>query len=117
MGWSIGYDDRWKRDIGYGVPAQCDHPDCTREINRGLAHVCGSQPYGGDHGCGLYFCDHHLTIHEVDGEFVQLCERCAKGEKPYEPSVDLPIWTHHKATDESWASWRAEQSTPSSGGD
>lgn len=26
MGWSIGYDDKWFRDIGYGVPAYCDHP-------------------------------------------------------------------------------------------
>src|SRR4051812_7048849 len=26
MGWSIGYDSNWQRDIGYGVPAFCDHP-------------------------------------------------------------------------------------------
>jgi len=52
MGWSIGFDSRWNRDIGYGVPAYCDHPKCNEEIDRGLAYVCcGEQPYGGEHGC------------------------------------------------------------------
>lgn len=37
MGWSIGFDTRWKRDIGYGVPAECDHPTCGAQIDRGLA--------------------------------------------------------------------------------
>jgi hypothetical protein len=46
MSWAIGYDGRWKRDIGYGVPAYCDHPGCNEEIDRGLAHVCGGEPYG-----------------------------------------------------------------------
>ena len=31
MGWSIGYDNNWNRDIGYGVPAFCDHPKCDKE--------------------------------------------------------------------------------------
>lgn len=54
MGWSIGYDERWKRDIGYGVPATCDHPGCEEKIDRGLSCVCANQqPYGGEHGCGL----------------------------------------------------------------
>ena len=35
MGWSLGYDGRWKRDIGYGVPAVCDFPGCNEEIDRG----------------------------------------------------------------------------------
>ena len=50
MGWSIGYDSNWDRDIGYGVPAYCDHPDCNEEIDRGLSYVCGGEPYGGDRG-------------------------------------------------------------------
>ena len=29
MGWAIGYDSNWGRDIGYGVIAYCDHPDCN----------------------------------------------------------------------------------------
>ena len=44
MGWSIGFDTRWNRDIGYGVPAYCDHPGCNKEIDRGLSHVCGGEP-------------------------------------------------------------------------
>jgi hypothetical protein len=48
MGWSIGYDSKWKRDIGYGVPAPCDLPGCDKEIDRGLAFVCGTEPYGGE---------------------------------------------------------------------
>ena len=47
MGWSLGFDDKWNRDIGYGVPAYCDHPKCSVEIDRGLAYVCCDQePYG-----------------------------------------------------------------------
>lgn len=72
MSWAIGYDDKWKRDIGYGVPAYCDYPGCRVEIDRGLSYVCGGEPYGGDHGCGLYFCSKHLFM----GDFSQCCERC-----------------------------------------
>ena len=109
MGWAVGYDDTWQRDIGYGVPSVCDHPNCGTEINRGLAHVCGGQPYGGDHGCGLYFCKSHLILREVEGEVVQLCERCAADLKPFDPKPDTLEWINHKATDLSWAEWRALQ--------
>jgi hypothetical protein len=54
MGWAVGYDENWKRYIGYGVPAYCDHPKCNKEIDRGLSYVCGGEPYGGNDGCGLY---------------------------------------------------------------
>jgi len=113
MGWSIGYDSTWDRDIGYGVPAFCDHPDCDAPIDRGLAYVCGSEPYGGDRGCGLYFCDAHRP-HWVrpPGELraVNLCERCApRRRRPFEPKPDTPEWIHHKLTDPSWAEWRAER--------
>ena len=27
MSWAVGYDENWKRDVGYGVPSYCDHPD------------------------------------------------------------------------------------------
>ena len=30
MGWSIGFDSKWNRDIGYGVPATCDYPRLRR---------------------------------------------------------------------------------------
>lgn len=102
MGWSIGYDANWGRDIGYGVPATCDHPDCNEKIDRGLAHVCGGEPYGGDEGCGLYFCGVHL------GCVGQLCQRCTDGRKPFLAKPDHPEWIDWKLTDESWAEWRAE---------
>lgn len=111
MGWSIGFDSTWQRDIGYGVPAYCDHPDCNKEIDRGLAYVCGGEPYGGDAGCGLYFCEsHHLNYRDVDDDIDEahsLCERCAKGLEPFEPKPEHPEWLDFKETDESWAEWRA----------
>ena len=104
MGWSIGYDTNWDRDIGYGVPAICDHPECAEKIDRGLGYVCGKGvPYGGDDGCGLFFCVSHGGGH--------LCEKCTDGNDPdrdlFEPKPDVEEWTNHKMTDPSWAQWRA----------
>lgn len=114
MSWAVGYDEQWQRDIGYGVPAICDHPDCDREIDRGLAHVCGNEPYGGEHGCGLYFCEEHHPHSffpedgELDRERHALCDRCYHDKPPFEPKPDSAQWIHHKLADWSWASWRAE---------
>jgi hypothetical protein len=104
MGWSIGYDSKWKRDIGYGVPAWCDHPDCSALIDRGLSYVCGGQPYGEPDGCGLYFCDKHIFCNGPPR-----CESCLEGKEPFTPKEDHPDWIAHKETDESWALWRAER--------
>ncbi|PVY81073.1 hypothetical protein C7414_102402 [Cupriavidus alkaliphilus] len=104
MGWSLGYDSNWSRDIGYGVPAYCDHPGCDEKIDRGLAHVCGGEPYGGDRGCGLYFCGSHLY---VSSRLPQLCERCDGNRKPFLAKPDHPEWIEWKLTDESWQQWRA----------
>jgi hypothetical protein len=111
MGWEIGWDSNWKRDIGYGVPAECDHPKCKERINRGLSHVCGSEPYGGDHGCGLHFCAAHLSVcGKRDGACVSLCPKCANYKRTaYKPKPDLPEWTQHKATHPSWEEWRHGQ--------
>jgi hypothetical protein len=99
MGWSIGFDRNWDRDIGYGVPAECDHPDCREQIDRGLAFVCGGEPYGEPDGCGLYFCgEHHGHV----------CERCERGLEPFPAKPDVPEWINWKLTDESWSQWRAE---------
>jgi len=103
MGWSLGFDTNWNRDIGYGVPAFCDHPGCKKEIDRGLSYVCGAEPYGGVHGCGLFFCPEHQV-----GEH-QTCQRCHEGQPAFSPSEDHPTWVNHKATDESWSKWREEQ--------
>jgi hypothetical protein len=102
MGWSIGYDSKWNRDVGYGVPAHCDHPGCSKEIDRGLAYVCGSEPHGGEKGCGLFFCEDHLAGCPCT------CERCAQGKAPFDATPDHPDWANHKLTDESWQRWRDE---------
>lgn len=103
MGWAVG--DHNGRDIGYGVPAKCDHPDCDNDIDRGLAYVCGGAPYGGDDGCGLFFCATHGGG--------TLCERCepeagADPLPPFPPKPDVPVWINHKLTDPSWQQWRDE---------
>ena len=104
MSWAVGFDPNWKRDIGYGVPAICDKPECGCEIDRGLAYVCGGEPFGGDEGCGLFFCTHHLYF----GEERQVCERCRDHAEPFTPTPDTAEWNTHKLTDPSWQRWRDE---------
>lgn len=88
MGWSIGSGPRG-RDIGYGVPATCDHKKCSEPIDRGVSYVCER-----DGGCGLYFCDKHLFAH-----------RCGA----HDPKPDIPRWIWWKYTARSWREWRSEQ--------
>jgi hypothetical protein len=97
MSWSIGYDNFWKRDIGYGVPAWCDFPGCNAVIDRGLAFVCGGEPYGGTFGCGLYFCGLHKN---------KYCERCNEHKPPFSPKPEHPNWVKFKLKDKSWKAWR-----------
>jgi hypothetical protein len=115
MGYSIGYADG--RDIGYGVIATCDQPDCEEKIDRGISYCCGG--FFGDHadsGCGLYFCSKHLQMTYVgegeenddSDEFADLCERCAKGDSPFDPKPDHPDWVWWKLNHSSWATWRAD---------
>ena len=101
MSWAVGFDSHWQRDIGYGVPAYCDHPECHAEIDRGLSYVCGGEPYGGETGCGLYFCGKHRDADNV-------CERCAVLASWFTAKPDHPTWIQHKLTDESWQRWRDE---------
>ena len=107
MGWSIGFEGNWDRDIGYGVPSVCDHPGCNKEIDRGLYFVCGGEPYGGEHGCGLFFCSKHLYM-SSNSSFGQRCERCRDGKESFEPTSDVEEWKNHKKTHESWEQWREE---------
>ena len=107
MGWSIGFDSRRNRDIGYGVPATCDFPGCGADIDRGMGYVCGGEPYGGEHGCGLYFCGEHLI-----GGRPQQCDRCIDEQPPFEATPDTREWIEWKLTDESWAAWRDENPEP-----
>ena len=115
MGWAIGWDDNWKRDIGYGVPAVCDHPDCNTKIDRGISYVCGGEPFGGEHGCGLFFCGDHLHYYGDEHEAFPLCERCGENYNmddnvqdlvwSFTPKPDISEWTDWKMTDDSWAEW------------
>lgn len=114
MSWAVGYDSNWRRDVGYGVPAYCDHPNCEVEIDRGLANVCGGEPYGGEFGCGLYFCAAHLffPLNKEAAQYMhycQMCDRCSSRKKPFQPSKDHADWIHHKSTDPTWAEWRKDQ--------
>lgn len=109
MGWSIGFDKNWNRDIGYGVPAYCDAPGCMKEIDRGLSFVCGGEPYGGEYGCGLYFCLAHLWMPSGRRDCSQLCRRCSRWQKPYKRiAPEHPTWLRHKLRDETWRQWRTE---------
>ena len=101
MGWSIGYDSNWNRDIGYGVPSVCDHPGCQEEIHRGLAYVCGGEPRGGDEGCGLFFCYDHLYHDALGVVSAQRCIACCKGEEAFSPKPDTKEWIEYKLNDES----------------
>lgn len=84
MGWSHGIDERradGDQDIGYGVAGTCDLPNCETKIHRGLAYVCGGDPFGGEHGCGGFFCYCHLDFHfsrDEEDMSPQLCPECSK---------------------------------------
>lgn len=103
MGWSVGFDATWNRDIGYGVPAYCDHPGCDEEIDRGLSYVCANgQAYGGQFGCGLYFCGKHRNAKGF-------CGQCSKPRtEPFDAKRDHPDWIRHKLLDPTWAEWRCD---------
>jgi hypothetical protein len=87
MGWSHGRDEnrpKGDQEIGYGVEATCDHNGCNVGIDRGLAFVCGGDPYGGDFGCGGFFChtaphlDYYFTSDANEDMSRQLCPECGK---------------------------------------
>ena len=84
------------------MPATCDHPDCNEKIDRGLSYVCGDEPFGGERGCGLFFCSKHLAGSP------QRCEKCLKRRKPFLAKPDHPEWIAWKLNDESWQEWRDE---------
>ena len=109
MGYAI-YERRG-RDLGYGVPAECDHPRCTARIDRGLAYLCGLEPGDEQYGCGLYFCPDHLVFSRRPrglDRYVELCSRCYYYRPPWPPKPDVAEWIEWKLTDESWGPWRAE---------
>lgn len=96
---------------GYGVPSICDHPECDKEIDRGLSYCCGGNPRSDEFGCQQYFCEDHLTsIYMGDNgeraEHLDLCERCVNEQEPFPMKPDTREWMEHMLTDESWEDWR-----------
>lgn len=108
MGYGV-YEDRHaryhgvERWAGYGVPGECDMPDCRTEINRGMGYRCESywkieEDEDGDDtesevgGCQLHFCGEHLP-HTEHGDDIT-------------PKPDTEEWVRHMMTDESWQEWR-----------
>src|SRR5215217_8329297 len=77
MGWSIGFVGG--RDVGYGVPAICEHPACNILIDRGVSYACGGSAGSNENGCGMFFCGSHLSYplrSENEDYCPSLCERC-----------------------------------------
>jgi hypothetical protein len=110
MGWEVGFDKKQNRWVGYGVPCICEHPGCTKEIDRGLSYVCGGEPFGGDVGCGQYFCEDHLYIAHKKGDSI-LCQRCVEGKKPFPRKFEIRSWVEWILNDSSWEQWREENPT------
>ena len=118
MGYQVYEDSKTGRWSGYGVPAECDRPDCATKIDRGLAYRCEDhghwRPLLGvvhsgqtgipiskieeewveEEGCGLFFCPTHLPNLALHYGIL--------------PKGESPEWLHHILTHESWAQWRKE---------
>lgn len=113
--YNIGHD----RFGGYGVPAVCEQPECNEEIDRGIPYACGGEPFS-EHGCDLYFCSKHKSNYigfngfnercrhknDCDCEFVELCDRCAKGKPSFPYKPETKEWMKHVLKDKSWKEWR-----------
>lgn len=98
------------RYAGYGVPAVCEHPDCDKEIDRGMSHACGGEPFS-EYGCDRYFCGEHLKHHGFNTgcgykENGYFCDRCSKMKTPFPKKPETKEWMNHLLTDESWEKWR-----------
>lgn len=67
-------------EAGYSVGDVCNQPNCTTDIDRGMAYLCGGVPGGDEWGCGHYFCDAHLYLGiYIELEVVPyLCAACTK---------------------------------------
>ncbi len=121
MGYAV-YEIGNGRWGGYGVPAHCEYPTCRRVIDRGMAYACGGEPFS-EVGCDRYFCGKHREYNSFDEEgqptqcvheeecdcrTVEVCERCAKGEPPFDYKPEHKTWLKHLLKHESWQQWRKE---------
>lgn len=99
MGWGNCGEDSQGRPIGYCHPATCDHPGCDKEIDRGLAYVCGDMHGEDEFSCEKYFCDAHRICVEIDyptpssdticTSVCQECVKLLKEEMEYDPYEDI----------------------------
>ncbi len=118
--------DRWG---GYGVPAWCGYPGCSKKIDRGMAYACGEEPFS-EIGCDDYFCEKHREVqgfkmngesfldylcdHEEDCDctFKEVCFSCSGKEQQYPygypTKPEHHDWLKHQLKDKSWAEWRKE---------
>lgn len=119
MGYSVYEDQDTDRWAGYGVPAQCDWPDCETKIDRGLGYKCENHGHFEERrvgmiyssqsareaaqfeedwvdaeGCGLFFCPTHLAKTDEHDDV--------------QPKGESLEWIRHILTHDSWAQWRAE---------
>jgi hypothetical protein len=77
MGWANCGNDTKGRPIGYAHAATCDHPGCTKKIDRGLAYACGGMHGDDEVSCERYFCSEHLSGWvKFDGRAIQVCAEC-----------------------------------------
>jgi hypothetical protein len=77
MGWSYGIDGNG-REVGYGVEAECDFPDCHEKVWRGMSERCGPLDCETDDdgpGCGGFFCSRHLFMAVEEWLCSTCCER------------------------------------------
>ena len=77
MGWAYCGKDREGREIGYGIEAICDHPDCNAKIDRGLAYSCGGMHGEKEYYCDKYFCPKHLFYMDEVDVVHPICKECS----------------------------------------
>lgn len=130
MSWSIGYCEKQKRDVGYGVLAICDHPGCTAEIDRGMDYIC-CEDINHNACCGAFYCAEHRDnyvygdeIDDMDDEELEALNINVESQEVYDAVEDGDIvkcrhepiekgkenaaWLEHCLKDETWQKWRNE---------
>lgn len=73
-----------KIEAGYAVETLCEQDGCEEQIDRGLAHLCGKEPGGDEHGCGGYYCGkhHYMSGNERVGDLCRKCVAAYRREHP-----------------------------------
>jgi hypothetical protein len=90
MGYSVYWaNGRWQ---GYGIPAYCDYPGCSEEIDRGMRFQHEEDLENGTPS--VFVCNKHqeTLIEEIEVDYDR----------------EHPEWLKHILTDESWELWREE---------